>query len=83
MWDYRVKETIIDPVDYSYNTHVTSPTTPKKANAMDNVKEKPDGPSLKEIKRKMTRSSRLAELKASIGRFQEGAIKLKEIEKKF
>ncbi|XP_050315928.1 DNA replication factor Cdt1 isoform X2 [Anthonomus grandis grandis] len=55
-------------------------TPPKSKNAMDKIK--PTGPSLKEIKNKMTRSVRLAELKASISRFQEGAKKLSEIEKK-
>lgn len=63
-------------------SHVTPPGTPTKiVNALDKVKEKPDGPSLKEIKRKITRSGRLAELKASLSRFQESDNKLKEIEK--
>uniref|UniRef100_A0A6P7FMD2 DNA replication factor Cdt1 n=1 Tax=Diabrotica virgifera virgifera TaxID=50390 RepID=A0A6P7FMD2_DIAVI len=63
--------------------HRTPPSTPTKTtNALDKVKEKPEGPSLKEIKRKMTRSARLADLKASISRFQDNAAKLKEIEKK-
>ncbi|KAG5900417.1 hypothetical protein JTB14_029304 [Gonioctena quinquepunctata] len=63
--------------------HITPPNTPTKiSNALDNIKEKPDGPSLKEIRKKMTRSARLAELKASINRFQENADKLTEIEKK-
>lgn len=63
--------------------HITPPNTPTKTtNALDKVRDKPDGPSLKEIKRKMTRSARLAELKASIGRFQDNVVKLKEIEKK-
>ncbi|CAH2002750.1 unnamed protein product [Acanthoscelides obtectus] len=62
---------------------VTPPNSPiKKINALDKVKDKPDGPSLKEIRRKMTRSARLAELRASISRFQEGDKKLKEIEKR-
>ncbi|KAJ8919649.1 hypothetical protein NQ315_006176, partial [Exocentrus adspersus] len=84
------KTEVIDRQELYYNEatediadkrHITPPSTPKKAtNAMDKVK--PDGPSIKEIKRKMTRSARLAELKASISRFQEGASKLKELEKK-
>lgn len=65
-----------------FQSHVTPPGTPTKIiNALDKVKEKPDGPSIKEIRRKITRSGRLAELKASISRFQEGENKLKEIEK--
>lgn len=59
----------------------TTPPAPRK-NAMDKVEHKPNGPSLKDIKRKMTRSARLADLKASISRFQDGEAKLKEIEKK-
>lgn len=61
--------------------HITPPGTPTKiTNALDKVKEKPDGPSIKEIRKKMSRSARLAELKASISKFQEGDNKLKEIE---
>ncbi|KAJ8932815.1 hypothetical protein NQ318_015983 [Aromia moschata] len=76
-------QTIIEPTDQTNDCerHVTPPRT-LIVNAMDKIKEKPDGPSLKEIKRKMTRSARLAELKASIGRFQEGANKLREAEKR-
>lgn len=62
--------------------HITPPGTPTKfINALDKVKEKPDGPSIKEIRKKITRSARLAELKASIGRFQENDNKLKDIKK--
>lgn len=62
--------------------HCTPPSTPTKiTNALDKIKDKPDGPSIKEIRKKMTRSARLAELKASINRFQEGDVKLKELEK--
>ncbi|KAJ8942003.1 hypothetical protein NQ314_010232 [Rhamnusium bicolor] len=76
------EQTVIDEVK-ECERHVTPPSTPKKmVNAMDKLKQKPDGPSIKEIKRKMTRSARLAELKASINRFQEGATKLKDVEKK-
>ncbi|KAF7281061.1 chromatin licensing and DNA replication factor double parked isoform X2 [Rhynchophorus ferrugineus] len=60
--------------------HVTPPSTPTKMNAMDRIAL--EGPSLKEIKNKMTRSARLSELRASLNRFQEKADKLKEIEKK-
>ncbi|XP_030760643.1 DNA replication factor Cdt1 isoform X2 [Sitophilus oryzae] len=60
--------------------HVTPPSTPTKINAMDKVIR--DGPSLKEIKNKMTRSARLSELKASLNRFQDKEKQLKEIEKK-
>ncbi|CAG9824934.1 unnamed protein product [Phaedon cochleariae] len=63
--------------------HVTPPNTPNKvSNALDKVKEIPDGPSIKEIKKKMTRSARLADLKASISRFQSNADKLVQVEKK-
>ncbi|XP_018577733.1 DNA replication factor Cdt1 [Anoplophora glabripennis] len=78
-------QTTVDSIKHvnESDKHVTPPSTPKKAiNAMDKVKEKPDGPSLKEIRRKMTRSARLAELRASMNRFQEGANKLKVLEKK-
>ncbi|XP_074035173.1 chromatin licensing and DNA replication factor double parked [Leptinotarsa decemlineata] len=87
--DKIITETQINPrAEFSETTkavvtHLTPPTTPTKiSNALDNVKEKPEGPSLKEIRKKLTRSSRLAELKASMNRFQENAEKLKEIEKK-
>lgn len=62
-------------------THRTPPASPKKPtiNAMDKVRL--DGPSIKEIRNKMSRSKRLADLKASIARFQEADKKLSEIEK--
>lgn len=73
---------MIESTDAERQNCTTPPGTPtKQINAMDKVQEKPTGPSLKEIKRKMTRSAKLAELRASISRFQEGASKLKEIEK--
>nr|CAI5819949.1 unnamed protein product [Callosobruchus analis] len=78
--------TVVEKLNRQINEiekHVTPPNSPiKTVNALDKVKDKPDGPSLKEIRRKMTRSARLAELKASINRLQEGDKKLKEIEKK-
>lgn len=74
------QSTLIDETEVKF--HVTPPSTPSKiTNALDKVKQKPDGPSIKEIRKKMTRSARLAELKASLNRFQEGDNKLKEIEK--
>ncbi|XP_066149289.1 DNA replication factor Cdt1 [Euwallacea fornicatus] len=67
--------------DIYEETHHTPPSTPtKNSNAMDKVR--PDGPSLKEIKSKLCRSARLAELKASMAHFQEADKKLSEIEKK-
>lgn len=73
-------ETEIPPTEIQ--SHITPPGTPNKiVNALDKVKDKPDGPSIKEIRKKLTRSARLAELKASLSRFQEGENKLKEIEK--
>lgn len=81
-----IQKTVIDSIDDRINEierHVTPPTTPKKTvNALDKVRENPGGPSLKEIRKQMTRSSRLAELKASLSRFEEKDKKLKEIEKK-
>ncbi|CAG9858549.1 unnamed protein product [Phyllotreta striolata] len=69
------------PCDMALKHHTTPPSSPtKNANAMDKIN--PEGPSLKEIKRKLTRSARLADLKASMSRFQEKAEKLEEIEKK-
>lgn len=60
----------------------TPPTTPVK-NALDNINtSKNNDLSLNEIRNKLTRSSRLAELKASIAKFSKSADKLKEIEKK-
>lgn len=58
----------------------TPPVTPVK-NAMDKVSNNKEL-SLNEIKTKLTRSSRLAELKASIAKFNKSADKLKEVEKK-
>lgn len=60
--------------------HITPPSTPTKMNAMDRIAL--EGPSLKEIKNKLTRSARLSELKASLNRFQEKSNTLKEIEKR-
>ncbi|XP_056634459.1 DNA replication factor Cdt1 [Diorhabda sublineata] len=78
----KVIETTVTAINEE-KSHVTPPRTPtKNINALDKVGEKPEGPSLKEIKRKLTRSARLAELKASISRFQENSNKLKDIEKK-
>lgn len=73
-------ETEILPTEIQ--SHITPPGTPTKiVNVLDKVKDKPDGPSIKEIRKKLTRSARLAELKASLSRFQEGENKLNEIEK--
>lgn len=70
------------PENKIYRAHVTPPSTPTKiVNALDKIKEVPDGPSLKDIKKKLSRSARLAELKNSLSRFQESDNKLKEIEK--
>lgn len=61
--------------------HKTPPATPTKTNAMDKVKVSIQDMSMKEVRQKLTRSSRLAELKASMARFKEKDAKLKEIEK--
>lgn len=63
--------------------HVTPPSTPtKRVNMLDRVKNVEHEPTLKEIKEKLTRSNRLAELRASIARFKAGERKLEEAEKK-
>lgn len=75
-------ETVIESkLESGEETHRTPPASPKKptVNAMDKVRM--DGPSIKEIRNKMCRSKRLADLKASIARFQEGDRKLSEIGK--
>lgn len=72
-------ETMIESkLESGEETHRTPPASPNK-NAMDKVRM--DGPSIKELRNKMCRSKRLADLKASIARFQEGDRKLTEIEK--
>lgn len=59
----------------------TPPSTPtKRLNAMDNVSG--DGPSIKELRNKMSRSSRLAKLKNSLAKFEENDKKLTIIEQK-
>lgn len=83
-------QTIVKPADTNnevtidsleHEMHRTPPSTPtKKINAMDKIRN--DGPSLKEIKNKLSRSSRLNELKASLARFKDNDKKLSEIEKK-
>lgn len=63
--------------------HRTPPSTPiKRVNAMDNVKPIARELSFNELKQKMSRSSRLAELKASISKFKQLDTKLQEVEKK-
>lgn len=63
--------------------HVTPPNTPtKRVNMLDKVKNIECEPTLREIKEKLTRSNRLAELRASIARFKAGERKLEEAEKK-
>ncbi|XP_044752271.1 DNA replication factor Cdt1 [Coccinella septempunctata] len=62
--------------------HVTPPSSPMKIrNGMDKVHEKPKDASLNSMKLKLGRSSRLAELKASLSRFGDLQNKLKEVEK--
>ncbi|CAH0546952.1 unnamed protein product [Brassicogethes aeneus] len=70
------------PVEQNVTEEKTAKTTSGNENAMDKVSDKSKGPSIKEIQKKMSRSAKLAELKASISRFQEKDTKLKEIEKK-
>ncbi|KRT83818.1 hypothetical protein AMK59_3449 [Oryctes borbonicus] len=63
--------------------HVTPPSTPtKRVNAMDKVKPLARELSFNELKQRMSRSSRLAELKASISKFKQLESKLEEAEKK-
>lgn len=63
--------------------HVTPPSTPtKRVNMLDKVQNVEHEPTLKEIKEKLTRSNRLAELRASIARFKAGERKLEQAEKK-
>lgn len=62
------------------NISIDSPS--KRVNAMDTVSSTVRELSYNEIRQKLSRSSRLAELKASMGRFKKGAEKLKEAEKK-
>lgn len=57
----------------------TPPSTPtKRVNIMDTIKVSGNEPTFNEIKQKLTRSSRLAELKASMARFKEGQAKLEK-----
>ncbi|XP_022908921.2 DNA replication factor Cdt1 [Onthophagus taurus] len=60
----------------------TPPGSPVIINAMDKVKVTGKEINFNEIKQKLSRSSRLAELKASLSKFKEKDAKLKEIEKK-
>lgn len=52
------------------------------SNIMDNIQITGKEPTLKEIKQKLTRSAKLAELKASIARYKEHEAKLEKIEEK-
>lgn len=68
--------------EHSEIKHVTPPASPIKIqNGMDKVLEKPKDASLHSMKTKLLRSSRLAELKASLSRFGELQKKQKEVEK--
>uniref|UniRef100_A0A1Y1L6K2 CDT1 Geminin-binding domain-containing protein n=1 Tax=Photinus pyralis TaxID=7054 RepID=A0A1Y1L6K2_PHOPY len=59
------------------------PKTPTKStNALDKLKLTGNEPTLSELKQKLSRSSRLAELKASISRFKECEKKLAAAEEK-
>ncbi|ERL90627.1 DNA replication factor Cdt1 [Dendroctonus ponderosae] len=59
----------------------TPPSSPaKRPNALDNVSG--DGPSVKEIRSKLSRSSRLSKFKAALARFEENDKKLTAIEQK-
>lgn len=82
--DTQQTEVIINSPDSEVNKrHVTPPTTPtKRVNILDKVKDTEREPSLKEIKEKLSRSNRLAELRASIGRFKSAEKKLEQAEKK-
>lgn len=60
--------------------HVTPPSTPTKViNRLDNVKDVKEL-SLKEIRQRLSRSHRLAELRASIARFKESSDQLEKAE---
>lgn len=63
--------------------HITPPSTPvKRINALDKVKPTARELSFNELKQKMSRSSRLAELKASISKFKQLENKLESAESK-
>lgn len=81
--DSEIRQTEVDNPDAIVNSrHVTPPTTPtKRVNMLDKVKNVQQELSLKEIKQKLTRSSRLAELRASIARFKDSEKKLEQAEK--
>lgn len=82
--DTQQTEIKINSPDTEINRrHVTPPTTPtKRVNMLDKVKNVEHEPTLKEIKEKLTRSNRLAELRASIARFKSSERKLEQAEKK-
>ncbi|KAK5642544.1 hypothetical protein RI129_008711 [Pyrocoelia pectoralis] len=54
----------------------------KKTNALDKIKITGNEPTISELKHKLSRSSRLAELKASISRFKQCEEKLRAAEEK-
>lgn len=63
--------------------HVTPPSSPTKSvNLMDRVKNADKEPTLKEIRQKLSRSNRLAELRASIASYKCSQKKLEEAEKR-
>lgn len=72
------EKTILNLTNIQKVNEKTPPSSPKSA--MDSVVK--SDLSLNEIKTKLTRSSRLAELKASIAKFNQSADKLKVAEKK-
>ncbi|KAK9881490.1 hypothetical protein WA026_016373 [Henosepilachna vigintioctopunctata] len=70
------------PIGDIQEKHFTPPASPvKSSNAMDKISEKPKDSSLNTLKLKLSRSSRLAELKASLSKFNDSYNKLKEVEK--
>lgn len=71
------------PESITRELHVTPPTTPtKRLNRLDNLHNVDREPTIKQIREKLTRSHRLAELRASISRFKDSAGKLEEAEQK-
>ncbi|KAF2892924.1 hypothetical protein ILUMI_13260 [Ignelater luminosus] len=61
---------------------IPEPDAPKKLNAMDKIKLSGKEPTLAELKHKLSRSERLADLKASLARFKQAEKRLEVAEKK-
>lgn len=78
-----IEVSLKSPESIVHERHVTPPNTPTKViNRLDKISNHIKEPSLKEIRQKLTRSHRLAELRASIAKFKESSHKLEQAEKK-